>query len=130
MWSHGYDNGGNPWAVGPYATGNKNAGIRDYAINKNPLTYGDYGFDSTGVEVHADGEIWNGTQWDVRQALVKKWDAKFPYDNKQAAEALLRGHRDRLAAAGHRVPGQPALGAADVRLLPAPAGRHQHARRA
>ncbi|HEY0948638.1 M36 family metallopeptidase [Nocardioides sp.] len=82
MFSHGYANGGNPWAVGVYATGNKSVAIRDYAINKNPLNYSDYGFDSTGNEVHADGEIWNGTQWEVRQALVKKWNAKFPYGNK------------------------------------------------
>ena len=82
LFSHGYSTGANPWAVGPYATGNKVAGIRDYPINKNPLNYSDYGFDSTGVEVHADGEIWNGTQWDVRQALVKKYDKQFRYRNK------------------------------------------------
>jgi extracellular elastinolytic metalloproteinase len=82
MFSHGYSNGGNPWAVGVYATGNRSVAIRDYAINRNPLNYSDYGFDSTGPEVHADGEIWNGTQWSVRQALVKKWNAKYPYDNK------------------------------------------------
>jgi extracellular elastinolytic metalloproteinase len=82
MFSHGYANGGNPWAVGVYATGNKSVAIRDYAINKNPLNYSDYGFDSTGPEVHADGEIWNGTQWSVRQALVKKWNTKYPYTDK------------------------------------------------
>ena len=82
MFSHNYNPGGNPWAVGIYATGNKAAGIRDYPINKNPLNYSDYGFDSTGVEVHADGEIWNGTQWQVRQALVKKWNRQFPYSDK------------------------------------------------
>lgn len=82
MFSHGYSNGGNPWAVGVYATGNKSVAIRDYAINRNPLNYGDYGFDSTGDEVHADGEIWNGTQWVVRQALVKKWNKQFPYGNR------------------------------------------------
>lgn len=82
MFSHGYANGGNPWAVGVYATGNKAVAIRDYAIDKNPLNYSDYGFDSTGDEVHADGEIWNGTQWDVRQALVKKWNSQYPYTNK------------------------------------------------
>jgi extracellular elastinolytic metalloproteinase len=81
LFSHGYSTGANPWAVGPYATGNNVAGIRDYPINKNPLNYSDYGFDSTGVEVHADGEIWNGTQWEVRQALVKKYDGRFRYDN-------------------------------------------------
>ena len=79
MFSHGYSTGTSPWVVGPYATGNKVAGIRDYPIDKNPLNYGSYGFDSTGDEVHADGEIWNGTQWEVRQALVKKYDKSFKY---------------------------------------------------
>jgi extracellular elastinolytic metalloproteinase len=82
QFSHGYDNGGNPWAVGLYATGNKETAIRDYAIDRNPLTFGEYGFDSTGVEVHADGEIWNATMWRVRQALVAKYDARFPYRDK------------------------------------------------
>ncbi|WP_372736566.1 M36 family metallopeptidase, partial [Nocardioides sp.] len=82
MFSHGYSTGSNPWAVGPYATGNPTAGIRDFPINKNPLNYSDYGFDSTGAEVHADGEIWNATQWSVRQALVKKYNKSFPYKNK------------------------------------------------
>ena len=78
MFEHGYSNGANPWAVGPYATGNKTTGIRDYAIDANPLNYGDYGFDSTGVEVHADGEIWNGTMWEVRKALVAKYERRLP----------------------------------------------------
>lgn len=82
QFEHGYSNGGNTWAVGVYATGNKSVAIRDYAINHNPLNYSDYGFDTTGPEVHADGEIWNGTAWEVRQALVKKWNKKFPYDRK------------------------------------------------
>lgn len=79
QFSHGFDNGGNIWAVGVYATQNKERAIRDYAINHNPLNYSDYGFDSTGPEVHADGEIWNGTQWSVRDALVKKYAKAFPY---------------------------------------------------
>ena len=82
MFEHGYSNGASPWAVGPYATGNKTVGIRDYAIDANPLNYSDYGFDSTGDEVHADGEIWNATMWEVRQALVKKYDAAYPSTDK------------------------------------------------
>ncbi|MEO9323557.1 M36 family metallopeptidase [Nocardioides sp. C4-1] len=82
QFSHGYSNGGNVWAVGAYATGNKTVAIRDFAIDKNPLNYSNYGFDTTGPEVHADGEIWNGTQWEVRQALVKKYDKRFPYRNR------------------------------------------------
>ncbi|WP_107705533.1 M36 family metallopeptidase [Nocardioides allogilvus] len=81
-YEHDYSNGGNVWAVGVYATGNKDVAIRDYSIDKNPLNYSDYGFDSTGPEVHADGEIWNGTQWEVRQALVEKYDAVYPSSDK------------------------------------------------
>ncbi len=82
QFAFGYSTGTNPWVVGAYATGNKKVGIRDYAINHNPLNYSDYGFDSPGVEVHADGEIWNATQWRVRQALVKKWNKRYPYRDK------------------------------------------------
>ncbi len=82
LYEHGYSNGANPWAVGPYATGNKTVGIRDYAIDGNPLNYSDYGFDSPGVEVHADGEIWNGTMWEVRKALVAKYNAAYPTTDK------------------------------------------------
>ena len=82
LFEHGYSNGASPWAVGPYATGNKTTGIRDYAIDASPLNYSDYGFDSTGVEVHADGEIWNATNWEVRKALVAKYDAAYPSTNK------------------------------------------------
>jgi len=93
---HDYSNGGNVWAVGVYATGNKDVAIRDYSIDENPLNYSDYGFDSTGPEVHADGEIWNGTQFEVRQALVEKWDAQFDYDNK-ALQLRCAGTRDDLS---------------------------------
>jgi hypothetical protein len=105
MFSHGYDTGANPWAVGPYATGNKRAGIRDYPINHNPLTYGDYGFDSTGVEVHADGEIWNGTQWDVRKALVQKWDDQFPYGNEKLHKRCSEGTANSSPLPADRCPG-------------------------
>lgn len=93
MVAHGYDTGTNPWAVGPYATGNRSVGIRDYAINKNPLTYANYGFDLTGAEVHADGEIWNGVQWEVRQAFVRKYDARYPSANQARQLKCSQGTR-------------------------------------
>ncbi len=90
QFSHGYDNGGNVWAVGVYATGNADVAIRDYALNKNPLNYSDYGFDTTGDEVHADGEIWNGTQWSVRQAIVDRLDGRGgDYDYQNTGRQLL-----------------------------------------
>ncbi|MFE7228363.1 M36 family metallopeptidase [Nocardioides sp. NPDC057577] len=82
MFAHDLYNGGTPWAVGTYATGNTETAIRDFAIDKNPLNFSDYGFDTTGPEVHADGEIWNGTMWSVRKALVDKYDATYPYADK------------------------------------------------
>ncbi|OIJ23970.1 M36 family metallopeptidase [Nocardioides luteus] len=82
MFAHDLYNGGSPWAVGSYATGNTDVAIRDFAIDRNPLNFSDYGFDSTGPEVHADGEIWNGTMWSVRKALVDKYDATYPYADK------------------------------------------------
>jgi hypothetical protein len=106
MFSHGYKTGGNPWAVGPYATGNKSVGIRDYAINHNPLNYGNYGFDSPGNEVHADGEIWNGTMWEVRQALVKRWDyGVFRYDNKARQHRCAEGSDKQGPLKATRCPG-------------------------
>ena len=105
MFSHGYANGGNPWAVGVYATGNKSVAIRDYAINKNPLNYSNYGFDSTGVEVHADGEIWNGTQWSVRQALVQKWNRKYPYSNRSLQLRCAQGNEVQSPLPASACPG-------------------------
>ena len=69
--------GEDPYSVGAYATGDPFVGIRDYNLrpSANPLTYGQFGFDTTGPEVHADGEIWNVVNTEVRQALIEKYDA-------------------------------------------------------
>ena len=74
-----------PSAPTPPAT--RRPRIRDYAINQNPLNYSDYGFDTTGPEVHADGEIWNGTQWEVRQALVEEVERAVPLRRQGAASS-------------------------------------------
>ena len=129
QFEHGYDNGGNLWAIGAYATGNPRPRIRDYAIDDNPLNYSDYGFDTTGPEVHADGEIWNGTMWEVRQALVDKYDASSPTTTRRCSCAARRRTRTASTPPAERLPGQPALDPADVRLVPAAAGRHLDARR-
>ncbi|MGW2522316.1 M36 family metallopeptidase [Streptomyces sp. NPDC001617] len=43
------------------------------AAGKGGYTYGDYGkISSRGPEVHADGEIWSETLWDLRNALGSK----------------------------------------------------------
>jgi extracellular elastinolytic metalloproteinase len=42
------------------------------AAGPGGYTYGDYGRVSAGPEVHADGEIWGETLWDLRTALGSK----------------------------------------------------------
>ncbi|GLZ29470.1 hypothetical protein Lesp02_16600 [Lentzea sp. NBRC 105346] len=59
--------------VGEYATGNAQRGIRNWSYDANPTTFGDIGYDLTGPEVHADGEIWTATLWDYRKLLVAKF---------------------------------------------------------
>jgi extracellular elastinolytic metalloproteinase len=90
--------GENPFSVGSYVTGNFNRAIRNYGMNFprqgafpapgvtpmiNPLNFSDMGYDITGPQVHADGEIWSATNFDIRQALVQKYNAAFPAGNQQ-----------------------------------------------
>jgi extracellular elastinolytic metalloproteinase len=82
--------GSKPWTEGAYVTGNHYNAIRDFLASepmggdfpepgKNPKTVpinlGDYGFDLTGPEVHADGEIWVAVQYDIRDLLLGRYPA-------------------------------------------------------
>ena len=132
---HGYvpTDGANRWATGTYATGNKLRGIRNYAGNfpsqgafptpgvyaqVDPLNFSDIGYDVTGPQVHADGEIWTATNFDIRKALAAKYDAQFP----EADQALQEQCAQRRGP-GRPLPGQPALDPARARLVPADADR-------
>ncbi len=87
-------NNENPFAVGPYVTGNKERGIRNYGMNRNtilpfaaasklnPLNYSDIGYDMTGPQVHADGEIWSATNYAIREALANKYNAQYKFTDK------------------------------------------------
>lgn len=54
----------------PYV-GDPQRGIRNWNYAKSPATYGDYGYDMSGPEVHSDGEIWTATLWTVRSKILK-----------------------------------------------------------
>ncbi|MSZ77002.1 MAG: coagulation factor 5/8 type-like protein, partial [Actinobacteria bacterium] len=54
----------------PYV-GDPDRGIRNWNYAKSPATYGDYGYDMSGPEVHSDGEIWTATLWTLRTAILK-----------------------------------------------------------
>ena len=97
-----FDQGGNRWAEGVYVTGNHDKGIRDYSLDQNPLNYSDIGFDTPGVEVHADGEVWNGVAYTVRQALVKKYNHKYPESNVALQKACADGEKSADDCPGNR----------------------------
>ncbi|UBU16009.1 M36 family metallopeptidase [Nonomuraea gerenzanensis] len=74
LFEYGYRPAGDtPYVTGGYVTGDKSRGIRNYDMSKSPLNYSDLGYDIVGTQVHADGEIWSATQFDVRAAFVKRY---------------------------------------------------------
>jgi hypothetical protein len=96
----------NPFAVGAYATGEKVRGIRNYAGNfpstgqfptagvysqVNPLNLSDIGYDLTGPQVHADGEIWTATNIDIRTALAAKYAAQYPEGDRTRQSRCANG---------------------------------------
>jgi hypothetical protein len=58
--------------LGEYGTQNPTSGIRRYAYDNNPLTYGDLCTGPAGCEVHDDGEIWGAVLWDLRDFYVSQ----------------------------------------------------------
>jgi len=92
----------NRYAIGPYVTGDKQAGIRNYGMNRSPLNYSDVGYDLTGVQVHADGEIWSATNFDIRQALIAKYDKRFPAGNASLQRRCADGQLPADRCPGNR----------------------------
>jgi extracellular elastinolytic metalloproteinase len=117
--------GENPFAVGAYVTGNKERAIRNYnmsyartgafpepnrsttgsgtaGMKVNPLNFSNHGYDITGAQVHADGEIWSAVNFDIRQALVSKYNAAFPASNQQLQRDCADGKRPADQCPGNR----------------------------
>ena len=129
--------GENRYAVGVYATGNKSRAIRNYGMNFptaggvpqpgkqlmiDTLNFSDMGYDVTGPQVHADGEIWSRTNFTIRRTLIDKYDDDYPADDQELQTECAEGYH-----AGTSVPGQPALDPARVRRDAADAGEPDHA---
>jgi extracellular elastinolytic metalloproteinase len=83
--------GADPFAVGPYVTGDGDQAIRNYNMSWrttgrfprpgsdpfiNPLNFSDVGYDVTGPQVHADGEIWSATNFDIRELLLQRYRSR------------------------------------------------------
>lgn len=78
--------GRTPYVTGAYVTGEPKSGIRNYDMSRSPLNYSDLGYDLVGTQVHADGEIWTATQFDVRQAFVERYGAGSASLQRKCAE--------------------------------------------
>lgn len=96
-------NGGeNPFALGAYVTGNKQRGIRNYGFDVSPLNYSDVGYDISGPQVHADGEIWSATNIELRQLLINKYNATFPATDAALQKSCADGERPADQCPGNR----------------------------
>lgn len=78
--------GDTPYVTGGYVTGDRKAGIRNYDMSASPLNYSDIGYDLVGQQVHADGEIWTATQYDVREGFVQRYGRGGPDRQRACAE--------------------------------------------
>ncbi|HWH00553.1 MAG TPA: M36 family metallopeptidase, partial [Pilimelia sp.] len=96
-------NGENRFSLAPYVTGDLQAGIRNYGPNASPLNYSNLGYDGNGTtSPHADGEIWNATQIDIRQAMVAKYADRFPEGNRALQAECADGLKPSTACPGNR----------------------------
>jgi extracellular elastinolytic metalloproteinase len=103
----------NPFAVGPYVTGDKVAGIRNNGMNDSPLNYSDVGYDFAcnttpagacplRTQVHADGEIWSATNYDIRAAMIARYNASFPASDLALQLACVAGTTPVTQCPGNR----------------------------
>lgn len=73
------------YTIGQYVTGDPAAGIRNYNMSHSPLNYSAIDYDFVGLQVHASGEVWTATNFDIRAAMIKKYGAGSPSLQKSCA---------------------------------------------
>ncbi|GAA1646489.1 M36 family metallopeptidase [Actinoplanes couchii] len=77
--------GARGFTVGEYVTSDPVAGIRNYNMSRNRLNYSSVDYDFVGLQVHASGEVWSATNYDIRAAFVKRYGAGTPALQKACA---------------------------------------------
>lgn len=85
--------GDTPYVTGGYVTGDAKAGIRNYDMSRSPLNYSDIAYDLVGQQVHADGEIWSATSFDVRQAMIDRYGLGTPRLQQACADGTVAVER-------------------------------------
>ncbi len=99
LFEHGYSPpGALAFTIGPYVTQDQVAGIRNYNMSNSPLNYSSLDYDFVGLQVHASGEVWSATNFDIRAALIKKYGA----GNAALQKACANGLRSVLDCPGNR----------------------------
>ena len=73
---HGYaPSGSRAFTIGEYVTSDPDAGIRNYNMSDSPLNYSHIDYDFVGLQVHASGEVWSATNFDIRAAMIDRYGA-------------------------------------------------------
>ena len=78
--------------------------VEDEAVVARDLerSLSDMGYDITGPQVHADGEIWSATNFSIRQALIAKYDRNYPADDAELQESCANGETAPQRCPGNR----------------------------
>ncbi len=71
-------------------------------LSIDALNFSDMGYDVTGPQVHADGEIWSKTNFAIRQLLVDKYNKQFPYDDQELQTECADGYLQANRCPGNR----------------------------
>ena len=58
-------------------------------MSRSPLNYSNLSYDLVGQQVHADGEIWSATSFDVRQALITRYGLGTPALQRSCADGAV-----------------------------------------
>jgi extracellular elastinolytic metalloproteinase len=73
------------YTIGQYVTSDPIAGIRNYNMSASPLNYSSVDYDFVGLQVHASGELWSATNFDIRSAMTQRYGAGTPALQKSCA---------------------------------------------
>ncbi|MEV0431425.1 M36 family metallopeptidase [Micromonospora sp. NPDC050495] len=99
LYEHGYAAPGRRgFTIGEYTTGDPDAGIRNYNMSRSPLNYSAIDYDFVGLQVHASGEVWTATNYDIRSALMRRYGA----GNRAVQKSCAVGATPVTACPGNR----------------------------
>lgn len=95
--------GVNPFALAPLVTGDAEAGIRNYGMNRSPLNYAGIQYDGNGTtSPHADGEIWSAVNFDIAEKLNERYEDQWPFTDTELQVDCANGLRNSQDCPGNR----------------------------